>query len=146
MKNWKISIGLTLGVTVAVGASLMPQPGQTQEFLDRLRTGENVVATAGMGTNEVTIITLTDVEVLSFEWCRQSPPHRFESCRREAEARGMPRTEWTVNCRNLSVQFSNDFSDTPHTHRIEPNRSYSRATYSSYVIYDYACGTRYSER
>ena len=146
MKNWKISLGLTLGVTIALSSSVIPQPGHSQEFIDSLRTGQNVVATAGMGTNEVTIITLTDVEVVSFELCRQSPPNRFESCRREVEARGMPRTEWTVNCRNLSVQFSNNLIDRPQTHRIDPNSYYSRATYHSYVIYDYACGTRYSER
>ena len=148
MKNWKISLGLTLGVTIALSSSVIPQPGHSQEFIDSLRTGQNVVATAGMGTNEVTIITLTDVEVLRMELCRQSLgiPDRWEACRREVEARGMLRTEWTVNCRNLSVQFSNNLIDRPQTHRIDPNSRSSRATYHSYVIYDYACGTRYSER
>ncbi|MEC4807386.1 MAG: hypothetical protein SAJ72_24400 [Jaaginema sp. PMC 1080.18] len=98
-----------------------------------------------MGSNNVTVITLTDVEVTSFELCRQSPPERLESCQQEAKAKGKLRTEWSVNCRNLSVTFSNRYVR-DLTHEIDPQSPPSRANYSSYVVYDYACGTRYSEQ
>lgn len=146
MKDWRLSWGVALGVAIAAGSSLLPQPSRAQEFLDILRGGLNVVATAGMGTNNVTVITLTDVEAVSFELCRQSRPENLEPCRREVEARGMPRTEWTVNCRNLSVTFSNNVVSEPITNQINPQSYPSRATYTSYVVYDYACGTQYSER
>lgn len=146
MRYGRLPWGITLGVAIAAGSSLLPQPSRAQEFIDTLRGGMNVVATAGMGTNNVTVITLTDVEVVSFELCRQSRPENLEPCRREVEARGMPRMEWNVDCRNLSVTSWSDSLREPVTHQIDPQSYSSRATYNSYVVYDYACGTRYSER
>lgn len=58
----------------------------------------------------------------------------------------MLRTEWTINCSDLSVTSSNQASSDPITHKIDPQVvPPPRAILRSYLIYDYACGTRYSE-
>lgn len=81
----------------------------------------NVVATAGIGTNPVTIITLTDVKFLKMErWARLNP-EQIESCLEDVKAQGMLRREWTIiNCLDLSVTSSNQPISEPITHRIAP--------------------------
>jgi hypothetical protein len=121
--------------------------GYCQEFIDKLRGGMNVVATAGIGTNnDVTIITLTDVNFLKSERCRRLRPDQIESCFQNVEAQGMLRTEWTINCSDFSVISSKQASSEPITHRIDPQVIVPpRAILHSYIIYDYACGTHYSD-
>jgi hypothetical protein len=143
MKCLRFSLSLILSITIAMASSLITQSGRAQKIIDRLATDEYVMATAGMGNNEVTIITLTDADSHSVQVCRQALPDHIESCLREVEARGMFRREWIVNCRNLWVRESNYVGISTYT--IDPYTPPFQATYRSYVIYDYACGTQYSE-
>ncbi|MGL4501349.1 MAG: hypothetical protein ACRCU2_19920 [Planktothrix sp.] len=106
----------------------------------------NVVATAGIGTNQVTIITLTDVNFLKVERCARLRPEQITSCLEDVESQGMLRTEWTINCSDLSVTFSNPLVSEPITHKIDPQVTPPpRAMLRSYIIYDYGCGSRYSD-
>jgi hypothetical protein len=96
--------------------------------------GNEIVATAGLGNNEATIIALSPRS----ENCRQSmSPNQ---CFRENQ--GMLKTSYTVNCAAKSVHISNEYGS--GVDDIIPGQ-FSNATSDSYKIYDYACGTDYSE-
>jgi hypothetical protein len=97
-------------------------------------SGEEVVATAGLGNNEARIITLTP------RWwdCGQSlSPDR---CVRENQ--GMRKTTYTVNCAAKSVHFSNEFGS--GVHDVVPGEI-ANYNFRQIGVYDYACGTNYSE-
>jgi hypothetical protein len=96
--------------------------------------GNEIVATAGLGNNEATIIALSP---RSENCYRSMSPNQ---CVRENQ--GMLKTTYTVNCAAKSVHFSNELVSSVHD--IVPGQL-SRATSDSYKIYDYACETNYSE-
>lgn len=97
-------------------------------------SGEEVVATAGLGSNEAKIITLTP------RWwtCRQSSSP--DQCIRENQ--GTIKTTYTVNCAAKSVHFSNEFGSSVHD--VIPGEI-ANYNFRSIGVYDYACGTNYSE-
>ncbi|KJH70232.1 hypothetical protein [Aliterella atlantica] len=97
-------------------------------------SGEDVVATAGLGNNEAKIVTLTP------RWwnCRQSPSP--DKCTRENQ--GTIKTTYTVNCAAKSVHFSNEVGS--GIHDVVPGEI-ANYNFHSIGIYDYACGTNYSE-
>lgn len=95
--------------------------------------GSDVVATAGLGSNEVKVITLTPRWI---NCIRFADPGQ---CIRENQ--GTFKTTYTVNCAAKSVHSSNEFGS--GVDDIDPDR-FSRATSLSFGIYDYACGTNYS--
>ncbi|MGL5794775.1 MAG: hypothetical protein ACRC2R_09215 [Xenococcaceae cyanobacterium] len=97
-------------------------------------SGEEVVATAGLGSNEAKILTLTP------RWwnCRQSPS--FDKCVRENQ--GMDKNTYTVNCAAKSVHFSNEFGS--GVHDVVPGEI-ANYNFRSIGVYDYACGTNYSK-
>lgn len=70
-KRW-LKFFLVMGTTSSVFSFL--SLGLSQDFIDSLRGGMNVVATAGTGTNQVTVITLTDVNSLKIERCARLRP------------------------------------------------------------------------
>jgi hypothetical protein len=97
-------------------------------------SGEDVVATAGLGNNEAKIVTLTP------RWwnCRQSLSP--DKCIRENQ--GTIKTTYTVNCAAKSIHFSNEFGS--GVHNVVPGEI-SNSNFHSIGLYDYACGTNYSE-
>lgn len=97
-------------------------------------SGEDVVATAGLGSNEAKIITLTP------RWwtCRQSSSP--DKCARENQ--GTIKTTYTVNCAAKSVHIGNEFGSSVHD--VVPGEI-ANYNFRSIGVYDYACGTNYSE-
>ena len=93
-----------------------------------------VVATAGLGGNEVKVITLTP------RWgiCTRS----MEPNKCIDENQGTYKTTHMVNCAARSVHSqSGSWSDDID---VEPGHM-SFATSPSYSVYDYACNTNYSD-
>lgn len=97
-------------------------------------SGEEVVATAGLGKNEAKIITLTP------RWwnCRQSLSP--DKCIRENQ--GMIKTTYTVNCAAKSIHHSNEYGS--DVINVVPGEI-ANPNFRRIGIYDYACGTNYSE-
>jgi hypothetical protein len=93
-----------------------------------------VVATAGLGNNEATIIALSP------RWVTCLRSFSINQCVNQGILK--TKTTYTVNCAAKSVHFSNELLS--HVHDIVPGQ-FSNATFHSYKIYDYACGTNYSD-
>jgi hypothetical protein len=96
---------------------------------------DEVVATAGLGGNEVKVITLTPRSVN----CHRSMEP--DKCFRENQ--GTFKTTYTINCVAESIHYSNEFGS--NVENVVPGQI-SSATSAFYLVYDYACNTDYSER
>ncbi len=98
----------------------------------------NVIATSRLGGNESTIVTITPAKIL----CMQASGNasNYKSCIRSSQNY---KTTWNINCTGRAVHFSS--KGVGGLHDIDPHGIPSQATFASYVIYDYACGTNYSK-
>ena len=97
-------------------------------------SGEDVVATAGLGNNEAKIVTLTP------RWwiCRQSSSP--DKCTRANQ--GTIKITYTVNCAAKSIHSRNEFGS--GVQDVVPGEI-ANSNFRAIGIYDYACRTNYSE-
>lgn len=131
--SFSVSVSLLLTLSVVL-------PSMAQKYITTLRGNMHVVSTAKVGNSGLTVVTVQDRAPM----CLQSiGTPREKACLQEARARGMLRTKWEVSCKDYSVKINNEYASNL-VHQINPDVPPSRSVMSSYIVYDYACGTNYT--
>ena len=94
--------------------------------------GSDVVATAGLGTNKVKVITLTPN---SINCLRGLDPYR---CVRESK--GTYKTSYTIKCDSNYIEYASKSHDWYGSFYVSKD-NFSRAAQQLFNVYNYACGT-----